>query len=141
MKKGGGNIRSETEIMEMIKRIVNSNDYVPTSADLHWTRNAIESLKGKVWVVPSAGCMIICNHEIMAFDLIMNGSPTEMEITNFAKIRVNLQVLGYSDGNMTLAPDTKAVEDIHRFVGGTEEDIENAKVKGEKMKDDLQGDR
>jgi len=131
--------KDATELLNIISEIINSCDYIPSSDDIEWTRKAITRVKG--WLVPSAGCLITCNHELMSFDVIFttpnNSQVFANNINNFAKIRINLLVLGYSDGRLTIDPDSDSVEDIHRKFGASEEDIDYAKNRGKDVRDEL----
>ena len=127
--------KDRVELLNIISEIINSCDYIPSSDDIEWTRNAITRVKG--WLVPSAGCLITCNHELMSFDVIFNVDIDANHIYNFAKIRINLLALGYSDGRLIVDPDSNSVEDIHRKFGASEEDIINSKKIGKNMRDEL----
>ena len=125
--------KDRVELLNIISEIINSCDYIPSSDDIEWTRNAITRVKG--WLVPSAGCLITCNHELMSFDVIFNVAIDANHIYNFAKIRINLLTLGYSDGILIVDPDSNSVENIHRKFGASEEDIINSKKRGKNMRD------
>ena len=127
--------KDRVELLNIISEIINSCDYIPSSDDIEWTRNTITRVKG--WLVPRAGCLITCNHELMSFDVIFNVAIDANHIYNFAKIRINLLALGYSDGMLIVDPDSNSVEDIHRKFGASEEDIINSKKRGKNMRDEL----
>ena len=116
---------SEKGISDLMKEIITSSDYVPTSADLDWTSGAVEHMKRNSihWATPGAGCIIIFDHENLSFTVGMNGAPSFDELQNFARIRTNLIVLGFSEEQIYLIPDTTSTDDILRKAGNSQEQI------------------
>ena len=53
----------------------------------------------------------------------MNGAPSFDELQNFARIRTNLIVLGFSEEQIYLIPDTTSTDDILRKAGNSQEQI------------------
>ncbi len=127
---------SENDISDMINEIVNSSDYIPTMADLDWTRQAIQTIKA--WMVPSAGCIFYINRENMFFDAAINGSPTTQQLLAYAKVRMNLIVLGFRENNKFVIPNTSSVEEIYfHSHEGTLEGLQHAIQRGRDTADQL----
>ena len=133
---------SDNGISDLINEIIASSDYAPTSADLEWTRGAVEHMKknNTHWATPGAGCIIIFDHENSIFTVGMNGAPSIDEILNFARIRTNLIVLGFSEELLYVIPDTTSTDDILRKAGNSQEQILNMIKRGKEQLKEIDED-
>ena len=120
---------SKKDLSDLMNRIVASSTYIPTTADLEWTKGAIKDIG--IWATPSCGCVIIFEHEKMIFHLAFNGSPTEGQLLGFAKIRTNLIALGYNESRKYVIPDTVTVEDVSEKMGLSQEKFDQDNQKNE----------
>jgi len=106
---------SEKDLSVLMNNIVASSNYIPTTADLKWTRDTISGTT--VWASPAAGYILFFDHGKKVFHLALNGSPTEDQLLKFAKTRANLIMLGYREGRKDVIADTVTVEDIAEKIG------------------------
>jgi hypothetical protein len=115
---------SKKDISNLMNKIVSSSTYVPSTADLDWTKSAIKNLR--IWATPKSGCVVIFEHKKMIFHLAFNGSPTEIQLLNYSKIRSNLIMLGYNESRKYVIPDTTTAEDVIKKMGISKEAFERS---------------
>ena len=120
---------SKKDLSDLMNRIVTSSTYIPTTADLEWTKGTIKDIG--IWATPRGGCVIIFEHKKMIFHLAFNGSPTEGQLLNYAKIRTNLIMLGYNESRKFVIPDTVTVEDVAKKMGLSQEGFDRGTQKHE----------
>ena len=101
--------------------------YIPTTADIEWTRKAIEGKRA--WTVPSAGSVLEFDHSTMVFTTFMKMDPNPPEIDLFERVCLNLAALGFREEKRIMCEGADTVDDILVNVFGlTEDDIEANKI-------------
>ena len=101
--------------------------YVPTTQDLDWTKRAIQGKHS--WAVPSGGFLLTLDHDKMVFNTFMKMNPNRRELDLFARVSLNLFVLGYQEGKRVSCEGANSVDDIvMNFFGWTEDEIERNKI-------------